>query len=129
MDDLFSRCVPKRGTLDVHIRLTKSKRVDVRFVVEIRKAVVHESVGRLVAADSVEHIDERGVRLETPIVLRNFWRREVLPVGYEIVSDGRPKALMRTHHSGIRPFSRSLMQRVLNGLVGQLVGSVEQMTY
>lgn len=64
----------------MHVRLAERERVDVRLVVEVREAVVHEAVRALVAAHSVENVDELRVGLEAPVLLRYRRSWEVLPV-------------------------------------------------
>ena len=47
---------PKLCTLDVHIRLTDSKWVDVGLGVQVGKTVVDETVRRLIATNCIDNI-------------------------------------------------------------------------
>lgn len=72
----------------MHVGLTKGERIHVVLVVQVREAVVNEPVGRLVAPDGVQDIEELGVGLETPVVFGNLWRWEDLPVEINNVEMG-----------------------------------------
>lgn len=80
--------IPKLGAFNVHVGFTKGERIHVVLVVQVREAVVNEPVGRLVAPDGVQDIEELGVGLETPVVFGNFWRWELLPVEINNVEMG-----------------------------------------
>lgn len=70
----------------MHIRLAKGKWIDISGRIEVSQAVVDESMGRLVRPDSVENVKEFGIRIQTPVINRDFWSGLVGPNGQMTMS-------------------------------------------
>lgn len=98
----------------MHIGLPKSERVHISLVVQVRQAMIDETMGGLVAAHGVHDVQKSGVVLEPPVILRDGRCRSGFPVIAVHLSKAQTTlSRLGTYHAGTRPASISAIQRVL----------------
>lgn len=63
----------------MHVWLPQRKGIDIRSRIQVRQAVVDESVRRLIGANSIDEVNQLGVTGHAPVVDGDLWCRLVGP--------------------------------------------------
>jgi hypothetical protein len=63
----------------MHIRLSQCERIDISHHVQIGQTVVHKAMCGLVTSNGIDHVQELGVRLQTPVVYGDLGSRRIGP--------------------------------------------------
>ena len=102
------------STFDMHIWFTECERIDVGIRVEVGQAVIDKTVGCFIGSHRVNNVEEFSILWKAPVIDSNLRSRHIGPTD---VVDNFPEFMHRgttkAYHSGIRPASRSPIQRVL----------------
>ena len=102
------------STFDMHIWFAECERIDVGIRVEVGQAVIDKTVGCFIGSHRVNNVEEFGILWKAPVIDSNLRSRHIGPTDViENFPEFMRRGITKAYHSGIRPASRSPIQRVL----------------